>query len=131
MPQGVALIAGWLGLALLSLIFLANALGWIDQTRAARELAEAGLPRWLMPSPELAVGGGRLLQLLAAPALLVPAARPFAALALAGFLALATLTAHAFWRAEPAERGAQLANFLKNVSLIGGLLVAAGWRGAS
>ena len=130
MPQGAAIAAGWLGLALLSLIFLANAFGWIDQAQAVRELAASGLPRWLLPSPELAVGGGRLLQLVAAPALLFPAARPFAALALAGFLALATLTAHAFWRADPAERGPQLANFLKNVSLLGGLLVAAGWRGA-
>lgn len=61
MPLQAERYAGWLGgLALLSLIFLANARGWTDQTRAARELA----------------------------------------------------------------------NFLKNVSLFGGLLVAASWRGA-
>ena len=125
--------AGWIGLALLSLIFLANALGVVDQSRAVHELAEAeaSLPGWLAPSPAVMVGLGRLLQLAAVPALFFTATRPFAALALAGFLVPATLTAHAFWRAPPAERGAQLANFLKNVAMIGGLLVAAGWSGGA
>ena len=119
---------GWIGLTLLSIVFLANAFGIVDQSRAVSELEAAGLPAALAPRAELLVWAGRLLQLLAVPALFLGATRPFAALALAGFLALATLAAHAFWRAIPEERSAQLANFLKNLSLIGGLLVAAGWR---
>jgi uncharacterized membrane protein YphA (DoxX/SURF4 family) len=117
---------GLLGLALLSVVFLANALGVVDPGRAVRELA--ALPRWLAPSPGPMVTAGRVLQLVASPALFVPATRPIAALALAGFLVPATLAAHSFWRAPPPERGTQLVNFLKNVSLIGGLLVAAVWR---
>jgi uncharacterized membrane protein YphA (DoxX/SURF4 family) len=128
----LAMYAGWLGLGLLSLIFLANAFGIVDPARAVHELAEAEatLPGWLAPSPAVMVALGRVLQLAAVPALFFTATRPFAALALAGFLVPATLTAHAFWRAGPGERGAQLVNFLKNASLVGGLLVAAGWTGA-
>jgi uncharacterized membrane protein YphA (DoxX/SURF4 family) len=120
--------AGGIGLWLLSLVFLANALGIVDQARAVRELGEAGLPDWLVRRAAALVGAGRLLQLAAAPALFFGATRPFAAQALAGFLVPATLTAHAFWRAAPIERSAQVANFLKNVALIGGLVLAAGWR---
>ena len=128
MPDALPLYAGWIGLALLSLVFLANALGIVDPSRAVRELAGAGLPGWLVPRAATLVGGGRLLQLAAAPALFFDATRPFAALALAGFLVPATLTAHAFWRAKADERSLQLANFLKNLALIGGLVLAAGWR---
>ena len=100
----------------------------VDQARAERELA-AAVPSALAGDAGALVGLGRVFQLAAVPALFFPGTRPFAALGLVGFLAFATLTAHAFWRAEPAERGAQIANFLKNVAVMGGLLVTAGWRG--
>lgn len=129
MISDLHLYAGWIGLLLLSLIFLANAFGIVDQTRAVHELATAGLPSGLARRAGTLVGVGRLLQLAAVPALFFSETRLLAALALSGFLALATLAAHPFWRATPAERGPQLANFLKNAALIGGLLVAAGWRG--
>ena len=114
----------WLGLGLLALIFLANALGVLDQSVAVRELAHAG------SSPVAArmmVAGGRLLQLLATPCLFIDAARPIAALALAAFLIAATLTAHAFWKADAASRDRQLASFLKNAAIVGGLFLAASW----
>jgi uncharacterized membrane protein YphA (DoxX/SURF4 family) len=126
--EWAAFAAGWIGLGLLSLVFLANALGVVEQDRAQRELAAAGLPGWLAASPSVMVGMGRLLQGIAAPALFIPLLRPFAAILLAAFLVLATLTAHAFWRAAADERSLQLANFLKNVALIGGLILAAGWQ---
>jgi hypothetical protein len=50
--------SGWIGLALLSLIFLANALGIIDQERAVRELANAGLPRTLAHWARGLIGAG-------------------------------------------------------------------------
>lgn len=128
LPPGAQLLAAWLGLGLLALLFLANAFGIVDQDRAAQELAGAGLPGWLVPRPAMLVGAGRLLQLGAAPALLFAPTRPYAALALVAFVASATLAAHAFWRASQDERGEQLANFLKNGAVIGGLLLAAGWR---
>lgn len=61
-----------------------------------------------------------------------------ASLALAGSLVPTTLAGHAFWEeTDPAVKSAQRIQFLKNVSLLGGLLIAAvdtegkpslGWR---
>jgi uncharacterized membrane protein YphA (DoxX/SURF4 family) len=49
-----------------------------------------------------------------------------AALALAGALVPTTYTAHAFWTIkDPAVRAQQKAHFLKNVGLLGGVLLAA------
>lgn len=60
------------------------------------------------------------------------------AAALAGSMVPTTLAGHPFWEAEdPAQRTAQRTQFLKNVSMLGGLLLAAadtggkpsaGWR---
>lgn len=117
--------APWVGAVLLGLIFLANALGILDQTVAVRELAATGVTQrtasWM-------VALGRLVQLGATPCLFVSVTRPVAAVLLAGFLVGATVTAHAFWKADRDSRDRQLANFLKNVAIIGGLLVVAGWR---
>ena len=51
-------------------------------------------------------------------------ARP-AALALAASLVPTTIGGHAFWKAEGGERAMQQVQFLKNVSMAGGLLTAA------
>lgn len=49
-----------------------------------------------------------------------------AALAIAGTLVPTTLAGHRFWEAEdPAERSRQRIHFLKNLSMLGGLLIAA------
>ncbi|HRW19582.1 MAG TPA: DoxX family membrane protein [Dermatophilaceae bacterium] len=51
--------------------------------------------------------------------------RPAAAL-LAGALVPTTLAGHAYWtKSDPAERSAQRTQFLKNLGLLGGLLLAA------
>jgi len=49
-------------------------------------------------------------------------ARP-AALLIAFFTVIATLTAHRFWSADPAAMQGQLTQFLKNLALIGSLLM--------
>ncbi|MCQ4119169.1 DoxX family protein [Rhodococcus tibetensis] len=77
------------------------------------------------------IGGGVLLATGKAPRL--------ASLALAGSLVPTTLAGHAFWNeTDPAAKAAQRTQFVKNVSLLGGLLIAAvdtegkpslGWRG--
>lgn len=124
----LAAVAPWAGLTLLGLIFLANAFGVLDQSVAVRELTAAGVRE---PWARLMVGGGRLMQLLATPCLFFHATRPYAAILLAVFLVGATLTAHVFWRTpSPAhgERDRQLANFLKNAAIIGGLLLALSWN---
>jgi putative oxidoreductase len=118
-------LAGWLGLGLLSLIFLANALGVIAPETAVRELAATGVSERIARAAVLA---GRVFQIIASPALFVASARPFAAIGLGLFLVPATLAAHAFWRASPATRDMQLAGFLKNAAIIGGLVMAATWR---
>ncbi|MEU2561965.1 DoxX family protein [Streptomyces longispororuber] len=64
------------------------------------------------------VGAGLLLSLGRFPRL--------SALALAGTLVPTTLAGHAWWKEEDKEqRAAQRAQFLKNLSLFGGLLIAA------
>ncbi|UYP17337.1 DoxX family protein [Rhodococcus sp. Z13] len=77
------------------------------------------------------IGAGALLALGKAPRL--------SALALAGTLVPTTLAGHDFWNADdPATRAQQRTQFIKNVSLLGGLLIASvdtegkpslGWRG--
>jgi putative oxidoreductase len=64
------------------------------------------------------VGAGALLALGRAPRL--------ASLALAATLVPTTLAAHAYWTVEdPAERARQRIHFYKNLSMMGGLLIAA------
>ena len=77
------------------------------------------------------VGGGVLLALGKFPRV--------ASLGLAGSLVPTTLAGHAFWEeTDPAKKAAQRTQFLKNVSLLGGLLIASvdtegkpslAWRG--
>ena len=77
------------------------------------------------------IGGGVLLATGKAPRL--------ASLALAGSLLPSTLTEHDFWNeTDPSLRAMQRTNFIKNVSLLGGLMIASvdtegkpslGWRG--
>jgi uncharacterized membrane protein YphA (DoxX/SURF4 family) len=87
----------------------------------AEKLAPLGVP----DDPELLVrangatmiGGGALLATGNLPRL--------AALALAGSLVPTTYAAHAFWaESEPAAKSAQRIQFLKNIGLLGGLLLA-------
>ncbi|CAL9648725.1 DoxX family protein [Streptomyces sp. Tu 3180] len=55
-----------------------------------------------------------------------------AALALAATLVPTTLAGHRFWEEEdPEQRGQQLIHFLKNLSMLGGLLIAADDTGAA
>lgn len=53
------------------------------------------------------------------------------ALVVAAFTVVATLTAHRFWQADPAGMQNQLNHFLKNVSIIGALLMLAATAEAS
>jgi uncharacterized membrane protein YphA (DoxX/SURF4 family) len=49
-------------------------------------------------------------------------------LALAGFTAVATLLAHAFWLKPPDEQALHFNIFFEHVAMVGGLLLAAGYR---
>jgi putative oxidoreductase len=108
-----------IGRVTLALIFLCNAVGVVDQTRAAHELAAHGAPAALVPTLIMA---GRALQLVAGIALVIGWHERLAALCLALFLIPATLAAHDFWAYHSPELQGQLANFLKNVAMFGGLI---------
>src|SRR6266705_609822 len=112
----------WIARAALALIFLFNAFGVVDQTRAAHELAAHGAPAALVPALIVA---GRALQLVAGIALVVGWHERIAALLLALFLIPATLTAHDFWASHGPEFQGQLGNFLKNLAMFGGLCFVA------
>jgi putative oxidoreductase len=105
--------------AFLVLIFLLNGFGVIDQSRAAQEMAERGLPAGAVP---FSMMGGRIAQIVAGVALLVGFWERWAALVLFLFLIPATAIAHNFWAYHGAELQAQLVNFSKNVAILGGLL---------
>jgi putative oxidoreductase len=109
----------WIGRVTLALIFLCNALGVVDQTRAANELAAHGAPAALVPTLIMA---GRALQLVVGIALVIGWHERLAALLLALFLIPATLAAHDFWAYHGPELQGQLANFLNNVAMFGGLI---------
>ena len=77
-----------------------------------------------LPVPTLAVIATILVEVGGGLLLLTGSrfARP-AALLIAVFTVGATLAAHRFWAVDAAAMQGQLTNFLKNLSIIGGLLV--------
>jgi uncharacterized membrane protein YphA (DoxX/SURF4 family) len=76
------------------------------------------------PATLVRVNGG--VQVAAGALLAVNRLPRLAALALACSLVPTTAAGHRFWEeSDPAQRAAQRIHFLKNVSMLGGLLVAA------
>src|SRR5260370_33201164 len=109
---------------MISMVFLLNALGVIDQTEAARELAARGAPSNLVPFLMLV---GRSVELIGGLALALGIFQRVAALPLIAFLVAATVVGHAFWLAAagtPVLVG-QLINFLQNLAILDGSVVLA------
>jgi len=73
--------------------------------------------QWVKIDAGVKVGAGILLSLGKLPRL--------SALALAGSIVPTTLAGHRFWEAEGTAKQGQLIHFLKNLGLLGGLLLAA------
>jgi putative oxidoreductase len=115
----LALLAGRL---LLAAIFLDSGLqkfGSLDGVASA--LATKGLPwPWF---GALAVAS---LEVLAASTLMAGVPVAPSALTLAGFTLAAGPLFHGFWEVEGAARIGERIHFLKNLSIVGGLLVLAG-----
>jgi putative oxidoreductase len=87
----------------------------------------AGLPAGLPTDPETIVKIDAGVKLVAGLGLALGRFPRLCALVLALDLVPTTLAAHSYWEHEdPATRGQQRTHFLKNVGLLGGLLVAAG-----
>jgi putative oxidoreductase len=106
-----------------SVVFLLNGFGVIDQKIPARELIERGAPAAIVP---FVMMSGRLLEIVAGFGLVFGVLPQWSALALLAFLVPATLVSHSFWLAAgtPAFQG-QLISFCKNLAICGGLLFIA------
>jgi uncharacterized membrane protein YphA (DoxX/SURF4 family) len=110
----------------MSIVFLLNGLGIINQAVAAKELLEHGAPASLVPFLMLSA---RTIQIVAGSSLALGIYPRVAAVAILAFLFPATLTAHAFWQASgTAAFTPQLLNFFKNTAMMGGLLFIAATR---
>ncbi|MDR3724894.1 MAG: DoxX family protein [Terracidiphilus sp.] len=108
---------------LVSVVFLLNGFGIIDQSIPAHELVERGAPVALVPPIMLA---GRVLEIVSGFALALGVFPQLAALALLGFLIPATFVSHSFWETwGTAAFMVQIINFFKNAAIWGGLLFIA------
>lgn len=104
-----------IGRILLSIIFIQSGWGKIFGYAGTMEhMNAAGVPGALLPLVILTELGGGLL-------VLVGLWTPYAAIALAGFCVLAAW----FFHYQPGEM-MQMINFMKNITIAGGLLVLAG-----
>ena len=109
---------------LMSMVFLLNGFGIINQVIPAKEMIERGVPPAMVP---VAMIAGRLLEIVAGFGLALGVFPRWCALALFAFLLPATFVSHSFWLAAgtPQFQG-QLINFSKNVAIWGGLIFIAG-----
>ncbi|GAA1943462.1 DoxX family protein [Streptomyces durmitorensis] len=109
--------------------------GGVSTLREPKRVASAAEPvaiplasriPWLTEDPERLVRVNGAVQVGAGLMLATGRLPRLAALALAGSLVPTTLAGHAWWKEEDKERrAAQRTQFVKNLSLFGGLLIAA------
>lgn len=89
----------------------------------------AGTAKWIgaagLPMPELLTAGALAVELVAGIMLVIGWKARWAALALAVFTALATYFFHNFWALPEAQKMTQQLFFMKNIAVIGGLLLIA------
>jgi putative oxidoreductase len=114
--------AALLGRLLLSHIFLLSGVAKIlDWPGTEKEMAEKGMV--LIP---FFMAGAILVELGGGLSLLAGYRARLGALALFLFLIPTTLVFHSFWTYAEPERHIQLDQFIKNIAIMGGLLVLAG-----
>lgn len=115
------------GRVLLSVIFLLSGLGKIiDWDGNAQAMASQGMP--LIP---LLLIGAIITELVGGLSVLLGWKARWGALLLFLYLIPTTLIFHNFWAFTGAEMQTQLVNFLKNLSIMGGLLLVAAHDGAA
>ena len=103
---------------LIALVFLLGGLStWRNPQPRAAQLAKFGLP---LPTVLVRLNAAVMLVAGAALALNIEAALASAVLAIV--LVPTTVVGHAFWMAEGNARQEQLAHFIKNVAVLGGLV---------
>lgn len=120
-PQSALAFAEYVALALLCLPFIVSGIEKArDFAAAAEEIRQLGLPH-----PQFVAATVIALQIVAPVMILGGILTWAAALALAGFIAAATLVAHAFWRMPLPERHNGRRVFLEHFALAGALLLVA------
>lgn len=106
---------------LLSLIFIVSGVMKLTQWSAtARFMAAHGLPM-----VQLLLLGAVVVELLGGLSVMLGVWPRHGAIALFAYLIPVTLVFHAFWRLTGIDAQRQGLNFLKNLSIMGGLLVVA------
>lgn len=121
MAQQYYLIA--VGRVLLSLVFILSGISKIiDWPGTAAYMAAQGLP--LVP---LLLGLAAAIEILGGISLLLGWNARWGAWLLFLYLIPVTLVFHNFWALAGAEQQTQLVNFLKNLSIMGGLLLVAAY----
>ena len=110
-----------LGRVLLSAIFILSGLGKLPHFQAvAGMMAAKGIPLAsvaLVITLFIEIGGGLLV--------LIGYKAKYASLVIAVWLIAVTLVFHHFWGIPADQQQEQMVNFLKNVAIMGGLLVLA------
>ena len=110
-----------LGRILLGLIFVISGFGKITGFEgAAGYIASKGLP-----VPQLLAIGAIIVELGGGILLIVGWNARWAAAALLVFIGLAALLFHNYWAVPPEQAQNQMIHFMKNVSIMGGMLYVA------
>ncbi len=115
-PQALSALIGRILLALMFLGAGISKFGGLEGT--AGYIASAGLPL-----PKLLAIATAILEVVAALMLIVGWQARWAALALAAFTLLATLLFHNYWAMQAEQQFTQQLMFMKNIAVVGGLLV--------
>jgi len=117
--EGIRRFMPLVGRMLLTLIFLSSAPGHIGSwEQTTGYMASKG-----MPVVSLALAAAIVLELAGGLSVLLGFKARIGAAALIVFLVPATLIFHNFWAFEGAEQQAQMIHFMKNVAIMGGLLL--------
>ena len=113
-------VATIVGRALLAPMFVVGGVGAVrDPGRRVGTVDAAGLPE-----PELLVRLNGVAMTIGGVALALGIKPRLASALLIGCLVPTTVVGHAFWKVEdPAARGLQRTNFVKNVAMVGGLVL--------
>lgn len=108
-----------IGQALLSAVFVKS--GYDVARRPGPRVDKAA--KLGVPNPEMAVRANGAAMVVGGAALALNKAPRLAALGLIASLIPTTVAGHPFWELEGADRKQQEIHFLKNVGLLGGLLL--------
>jgi len=114
-------IAPLFGRILMSLVFVFSGISKVLAFHAMTDMAQAKG----MPFPALAIGGAAAIEILGGLAVLSGFHARIAAWILFAFLIPTTLIFHNFWAQQGAARVDNQAHFLKNLAIMGGLLLLA------